>query len=92
MGLFESKGGSESVTDTGVAVDINAGEAYKRLWFRNDGANSVFVRKNGTTASDTTDVEIKINEVFEFNLAPITKFYAICSSGQTATLRWMAEK
>jgi len=74
-----------SVSDTEVTTDLM--EKYMTHLIINDGPNSVYINFDDTAT--TSSIEIKAGEMltidYEFQV-----LHAICASGETATIRWIA--
>jgi hypothetical protein len=82
-----------SASDTNTAV--NFGFNATQLVLRNDGPNSVFLNFTSTTAT-TSSFELKNGEALSLSVERSSAGWgflgAICSAGETATVRILAVK
>jgi len=90
--LYPSYGGSISATATKTTTAIR--DVVQKLSLINDGPDTVYVRKNDSAcnAGGASDITIKKDELFTFELGPCNIFTVICDAGNTAVVRWAAEK
>ena len=79
----------QAVSATDASTNVDFGFRATHVVLINDGANEIYVKFGGTTAT-TSDFELKPAETISVDVPPMEDLGIICAAGETATTRVLA--